>query len=110
MNFFQRVALCAGAGLAAGLTACSSNDEPAASVWVLQRADLASRQAPPAHVPLHTLDPGSVIRVRAITRLLMERGEEVRARGAAIMDREVDTGAFLAESLRRGAPPESGSR
>jgi hypothetical protein len=109
LKIFHRVTLYAAAGLTAGLSACASSEPASGPDWLEERAAIAARRAPPAHVPVHILDTETVISVRATTRLLMERGEYVRTRGAAIAAREVDTEAFAQQALQRATPPADGS-
>lgn len=109
----MRLFHCAGPGAAAlALSGCALGiaDAPAEPGWVDVRAAEAAAHAPPAHVPLHLLPAAEIIAVRATTRRLMEAGEHVRERAGEIAERDVDTGAFVRESLQRGTPPEGGSR
>ncbi|TGY87962.1 hypothetical protein E5163_13740 [Marinicauda algicola] len=109
MRFFHRAGLGAAALAGAALSACTT-DEAAEPGWLDVRAAEAAAHAPPAHVPLHLLPAAEIIEVRATTRRLMEAGAYVRGRAEEIAERDVDTGAFVRESLQRGTPPEGGSR
>lgn len=73
--------------------------------WVDERAIAAEGEQAPVHVPLHRINAGQIIQVAATTRQLVELGNQVRGRAAAIMAEPIDTEDYAQDARERGAPP-----
>lgn len=98
--------------IAASLASCAGldGDEPVLEGWTVERLSVDGASGEPVRAPVfipeRVLGSGTLASIAASERAVLQRGSEIRAAAASVIDPEEPAEDFAVRQRARATPPE----